>query len=154
MVNQQTVSPSGFDVNRRRLVATAALAEAATRMARALDRHASQFGLSDAKLQLIGVLSCADGCRACLYTLGDELGVSRPNVTKLVDGLERDGLVERRPHPSDRRMVYARLTPAGERVAREALPGRAEVAGELWSDVSDQDIERLLETLESVTAHG
>ena len=59
------------------------------------------------------MLCCRDERRACLHALGDELGVTRPNVTKLVDGLERGGLVERLPHPSDGRMVQAHLTAAG-----------------------------------------
>lgn len=150
MVNQRTVSPPEFDANSRPLVATAALTEAATRATRALDKHAAQFGLSDAKLQLLEVLRYADGCRACLYTLGEELCVSRPNVTKLVDGLERDGLVARTPHPTDRRMVYAQLTADGERMADEALPGRTEIATQLWSDVSDDEVDRLLFALRSV----
>lgn len=151
MVNQQTVSPGdSLEGRSRPLAATAALTDAASRVTRALDRHAAAYGLSDAKLQLLEVLRCADGCQACLYTLGEQLCVSRPNVTKLVDGLERDGLVERRPHPTDRRMVHARLTPAGERVAEDALPGRAQLAAQLWSDLSEDDLDHLLLTLPGV----
>ena len=66
---------------------------------------------------------CAAGRRrACLHALGDELGVTRPNVTKLVNGLERGGLVERLPHPSDGRMVQAHLTPQGGRSPRRRCP--------------------------------
>ena len=67
------------------------------------------------------MLCCQDERRACLHALGDELGVTRPNVTKLVDGLERGGLVERLPHPSDGRMVQAHLTPRG----RSSWPSEA-----------------------------
>ena len=35
------------------------------------------------------------------------------NVTGLIDALEHDGLVERLPHPSDRRATLVRLTVAG-----------------------------------------
>ena len=69
------------------------------------------------------MLCCQAERRACLHALGDELGVTRPNVTKLVDGLERGGLVERLPHPSDGRMVHAHLTARGRR------PGRGGRAG-------------------------
>ena len=51
-----------------------------------------------------------------------ELSVSRTNITNLVDGLERDGLVERVPNPADRRVSYARLTEDGERACLEVLP--------------------------------
>ena len=45
--------------------------------------------------------------------ISKELNVSRTNITNLIDGLERDGLVERLANPSDRRVSYARLTDAG-----------------------------------------
>ncbi|HSY16102.1 MAG TPA: MarR family transcriptional regulator [Jatrophihabitantaceae bacterium] len=40
-------------------------------------------------------------------------GVTQPSVTALVTALERDGLVERRSDPSDKRVALVALTPAG-----------------------------------------
>jgi DNA-binding MarR family transcriptional regulator len=37
----------------------------------------------------------------------------RSNITQMVDRLEKEGLVERRADPGDRRSVLAALTPAG-----------------------------------------
>jgi len=116
-------------------------------VARALDRHAGAFGLSDAKLEMLEVLGCCNGDRACLYDLGDRLGVTRPNVTKLVDGLERSGLVERLPHPADRRMVQAHLTSEGRGVAGSALPGREERMRELWGRLDDDELAELVRLL-------
>jgi len=50
--------------------------------------------------------------------------VEGPSVCRMVDRLERDGLVERRPHPLDRRATEVHLTPAGADVAER---GRAAV---------------------------
>jgi len=76
--------------------------------------------------------------------------VTRPNVTKLVDGLERGGLVERLPHPSDRRMVQAHVTRQGLRVAEEALPGRVDVLERLWAVLDDDELTRLVALLRAV----
>ena len=97
------------------------------------------------------MLCCCDDRRACLHALGDELGVTRPNVTKLVDGLERGGLVERLPHPSDRRMVQAHVTPEGLRVAERALPGRGEELERLWDALDDDELAQLVALLRAVT---
>jgi DNA-binding MarR family transcriptional regulator len=51
-----------------------------------------------------------------------ELNVSRTNVTNLIDGLERDGLVERVPSPMDRRVSYAKLTEAGHELCGKLMP--------------------------------
>lgn len=90
------------------------------------------------------MLSCCSGRRACLYSLGDRLGVTRPNITKLVDGLERSGLVTRVPHPDDRRMVQAQLTPEGAAVAARALPGRVALMERAWASLDDEELERLV----------
>jgi len=46
------------------------------------------------------------------------LGMDPPNVTTLVDDLERAGLVRREPHDTDRRVLLVLVTPTGARVAR------------------------------------
>lgn len=148
-MNPETTScasfdPAGESQRARALRATVALETLAERICRDLDRHAATYGLSDAKLEMLGVLSCCNNRRACLYDLGDRLGVTRPNITKLVDGLERGGLVERLPHPGDKRMVQAHLTPEGERIAREALPGRARRIELLWAGLDEDQLEALI----------
>jgi DNA-binding MarR family transcriptional regulator len=48
-----------------------------------------------------------------LSSLAAKLTCVRSNITQLVDRLEKDGLVRRIDHPSDRRGVRAELTPLG-----------------------------------------
>lgn len=52
--------------------------------------------------------------------LAESLGVDRPNVTVLVDELEAQGLVRRRPHPTDRRAKLVEATRKGKALARRA----------------------------------
>ena len=59
--------------------------------------------------------------------LADLTGLSRSATTRLVDRLERSGLVERRACESDRRVTFVVLTPRGEEVFREA--GRVHLRG-------------------------
>lgn len=145
-MNRET---TGAEVGRPALArrAAEALEAVATAADRELDRHAAAYGLSDAKLEVLEVLGCCTDRRACLYAVGDRLGVTRPNVTKLIDGLERTGLVERLPHPSDRRMVQAHLTPAGAALAARALPGRRERLERLWDRLDDEELATLARLL-------
>ncbi|MDX3095724.1 MarR family transcriptional regulator [Streptomyces sp. ME01-24h] len=52
--------------------------------------------------------------------LAADLMTDRPYVTLVVDDLARRGLVERTPHPRDRRSKLLSVTPAGAAAAREA----------------------------------
>jgi DNA-binding MarR family transcriptional regulator len=46
--------------------------------------------------------------------LAQRFGVSRPTITRTVDGLVKKGLVERHVDPSDRRLAMIALTAAGQ----------------------------------------
>jgi DNA-binding MarR family transcriptional regulator len=52
--------------------------------------------------------------------LADALSTDPPHVSVIVDELEGKGLVERTPHPTDRRAKMLVVTPAGRRVAQKA----------------------------------
>lgn len=53
--------------------------------------------------------------------LAEISAMSRSAVTNAINTLEREGLVERRPVPDDRRAVAAGLTAMGEKAVREAF---------------------------------
>jgi DNA-binding MarR family transcriptional regulator len=52
--------------------------------------------------------------------LASMLGVDPPNLTPIVDALEQDGLVERQPHPTDRRAKLVVATRRGREQAKKA----------------------------------
>jgi len=52
--------------------------------------------------------------------LAELLAVEPPNLTPMVDDLERLGLVERQSYPSDRRVKLVAVTPKGAALAQEA----------------------------------
>lgn len=149
MMNPETTAaPADRSALARRAIE--AIERVACAAGRELDRHAGGYGLSDAKLEVLEVLTCCSERRACLHALGDELRVTRPNVTKLVDGLERGGLVERIPHPRDRRMVQAHVTEQGAAVAADALPGRTELVERLWDALDEDQLAQLVALLDVV----
>jgi DNA-binding MarR family transcriptional regulator len=81
--------------------------------------------------------------------VGERLQVHPASVTNAVERLEREGLVERRPNPNDRRGVLAVITEAGRRRADEAsdVVNRT-VFGALPLDRADQEaLVRLLERM-------
>jgi DNA-binding MarR family transcriptional regulator len=52
--------------------------------------------------------------------LAAALGIDPPNATVVVDDLEAQGLVRRRPHPTDRRAKLVEVTRKGKALARRA----------------------------------
>jgi DNA-binding MarR family transcriptional regulator len=74
--------------------------------------------LSVAKLAALQALADA-GESLPLSHLAGKLSCVKSNITQLVDRLEADGLVVRRPDPGDRRTKLAALTAAGRRAVKE-----------------------------------
>jgi DNA-binding MarR family transcriptional regulator len=63
-----------------------------------------------------------------MSALADRLGIDASYVTAIADQLEERGLIERQPHPTDRRIKSLALTPEGRRL-------REQLAVELWTEV-------------------
>lgn len=81
--------------------------------------------------------------------IGKWLGVNKANVTRLVDGLERDGLVARSASVMDRRTVLVNITPAGRQRLDNALPERLQHPGGLRAALSDDEKSLLIHLLAS-----
>lgn len=79
-----------------------------------------RYGLSLSALELLGRLAVTDRRHERLARLAEGIGLSVSRVSRIVDALERRGLVERRPCPDDTRATEAWLTDAGLELAREA----------------------------------
>jgi DNA-binding MarR family transcriptional regulator len=72
--------------------------------------------------------------------LAQALGCTLRHVTGLVDTLQKEGFVERRPHPSDRRAVSVVLTEHGVDTARWMTNSRQDSARAILGDLSDNDL--------------
>ncbi|HEY2834569.1 MAG TPA: MarR family transcriptional regulator [Sporichthyaceae bacterium] len=89
--------------------------DVALRQARGRAVHATLDGLTHSQFRLLTALSRTSDVR-CVQ-LAEQLGVTAPTVTRMLTGLEKQGMVERARTVDDRRGVSIRLTAAG----REAL---------------------------------
>lgn len=110
-----------------------------------LQRAAEPAGLSPARLRVLGALH-QQGPQP-MHTLAELLGVTPRNVTALIDGLEEDGLVERRRHPSDRRSTVVALTKQGMKVIEVLWDDHLDRTGEVFATLSAADQEALLRIL-------
>lgn len=82
--------------------------------------------------------------------LSEVLQCTPRNITGLVDALEGVGLVERRPHPTDRRATLVALTEEGRSVADSWARQSEEFAVELLEGFPRSELARLLDTLDKV----
>lgn len=79
--------------------------------------------------------------------LAEMLGVDTPTVTRKVQQLERDGLVDRHPDPDDRRATRIHLTPAGRRTLERVRRARRAWLDQLLAGWDDEDLSTLASLL-------
>ncbi|MDX3225634.1 MarR family winged helix-turn-helix transcriptional regulator [Streptomyces sp. ME19-01-6] len=73
--------------------------------------------------------------------------VTQPAITQLVTRLERDGLVERRPDPSDGRAVLVHITEAGRQIGRSRHEDRTRHLAPLLSRLTAEQRQAIADAL-------
>jgi DNA-binding MarR family transcriptional regulator len=91
------------------------LHSAAIHLLRRLRREDEAMGLSAARASALSVLVFG-GRPVTLGALAQAEQVSAPTITRLIVGMERDGLVRRQPDADDRRIVWLHPTAKGARL--------------------------------------
>ncbi|AMX03357.1 MarR family winged helix-turn-helix transcriptional regulator [Microbulbifer thermotolerans] len=99
------------------------LHSAARLLRRNFDRRAKAHGLSRSRWQVLWHLSREEGQKQA--ELAERMDVAPISLTRQLDNLQREGLVERRPDPEDRRCFRIYLTEAAQ-PALELLRGLAQ----------------------------
>lgn len=104
--------------------------------------------ISPQRLRILGSLH--DRGERIMSELKEELGVTATNITALVDALEEDGLVARKPHPTDRRATVIELTAKAKSEMALGCSAYKERVSEIFSDLSDAECRELTRTLEKL----
>ncbi len=117
-------------------------------------RFAGQFAahdLSPAEFEVLLRLARTNGGSLRMSDLAAQTQLTTSGITRVVDRLERDGLVERRACPTDRRGSFAQVTSAGLVRLDEVLPGHLELIDTwLTSRYTDDQLATLLDLLRIV----
>lgn len=108
-------------------------------------------GLSLAEHEVLLRLAHAPDGQLRMYDLSDLLLLSKSGITRMVDRLEKRGLVARELSDRDRRVIHARLTDEGTAVLQRAKPVLATAVDAFFSaHLSDADVAAMRGLLKKV----
>ena len=129
--------------------AFAALLRAHASSTRRLNAQLSaDHGLTISDYEVLLRLSWAPDRRMRRVDLAEEVLLTASGITRLLDGLERSGLVDRGSCDGDRRVVYAVLTEAGRDKLRTASATHLVQVDELFGErLDEEELERVAELL-------
>ncbi|MGW1911681.1 MarR family winged helix-turn-helix transcriptional regulator [Streptomyces sp. NPDC002076] len=105
--------------------------------------------LSFTTLSVLDTLACSGPKRLTELTKTEQM--SQPGLTQLVTRLERDGLVERRPDPTDGRAVLVHITDRGRKIGQVRREDRGRHLNPLIAQLTPAERQAIAAALPALT---
>ena len=107
-----------------------------------------EHGLTVGRWQVLSVLSRFDGSR--VGTIADLSGGEQPAVSRVIDQMERDGLVNRRPALDDSRAVQVWISARGRELFDELLPHAERFVQRMVRTLTESEIKQMNSALDRI----
>lgn len=117
-----------------------------------LTRFARENGYSMSQLMALNYINRKGPCG--ITNLGEDLGISSPAASQMMDRLVQNGLILRTEDPNDRRSKLVALTDKGQEIITESLRARNVWMDDLETALSPEELERVLEALDILIQRG
>lgn len=108
------------------------------------------FGLTGTQYNALRILRGAGAEGLACSEVGERMITRDPDITRLLDRLQKRGLVERTRGKRDRRVVYGKITGAGLKLLRELDEPVEKHGREMLRHVGQAKLRQLIELLERV----
>jgi DNA-binding MarR family transcriptional regulator len=129
------------------------LLRASSDISDALDKLLVQHSLLQGRWWVLVLLMRQDDVTSSPTDLAEKVGVTKATMTGFIDGLERDGLVQRLIDASDRRKFIIRLTLSGQQKLDEVLPDYYRKVKALMSCLSDGQRDAMVGSVKNLAAN-
>jgi MarR family transcriptional regulator, 2-MHQ and catechol-resistance regulon repressor len=139
------------DLDDPRFTAVGLFTEAYTGLTNRFAAQLEEHRLSPVEFEVLMRLARSPGSRLRMTDLAGQTSLSTSGVTRVVDRMDRDGLVRREACASDRRSSYAVITDAGRRRLDEVLPGHLELVQQWFiGQLTPDQLAQMLESLRRI----
>lgn len=116
--------------------------------ARRFSERLAELDLQPPQFRVLNVVDAAEGLSQ--QAIGEAIQAPASRMVAIVDELERRDLIERRPHPGDRRVRALYLTDRGRDLLARGRKVAAEHEAELTRGMNQADRERLVALLRTI----
>ncbi len=86
--------------------------------------------------------------------IGEWIGIARPNMTAIIDGMTDRGWINRSSSPTDRRIINIEMTETGKKYMDGFIERLYPVMQEQFSMLSDEDVKKMVTSLENLVDIG
>jgi DNA-binding MarR family transcriptional regulator len=107
-----------------------------------------EFGITSTQYHVLRRIK--EGKRKTVSELSECMFISRPGISRAVDELANEGLIERERDRKDRRVVYLTPTPAGHKLMEQIYAKNNLFMRKIFSSLDDQELKTINEAFESL----
>ncbi len=125
------------------------LLRTADALARGAEEVIKPFGLSGTQYNILRILRGAGAQGLCCHEAAERMLTHVPDITRLLDRLERRGLIVRARASSDRRIITAQITPVGLRILAKLDKPIEECHRRQFGHLGPRRLAQLIELLNS-----
>lgn len=126
-----------------------AVARVTRRWRKLLDERLKDLGVTQARWTTMVYLQ-QGGEGLTQRELARLMAIENPTLVRLLDSLEQQGLIERRPCPNDRRARRLHLTSDGTEFMNVLTERAARLREEMLDGISDEDIESAVKVFHKI----
>ena len=138
------------NINPSAIKAYATLLRTGSELLTAFESIFSHHGLSQGRVLTLIVMNRTPAEDVNPSYLARKVGVKRATMTGLLNGLERNGLIERLIQPEDRRKISVRLTAQGRHLLDQVLPEYYRNIAKVMSTLTEKERQDLMSLLQKV----
>ena len=145
---------SNFDIYRKggttaEIRLTVALVLVTRRWRTLIDDRLRPLGQSAARMEALSAIMNSPGPNPQIE-MANRLRIEGPTMSRMIDALSRDGLVERLQAPSDRRTRYLRVTPEGEEALEDIFEVTDAMRKRLLEGFTDDEVAQFTSMLHAM----
>lgn len=115
-----------------------------------MEAKLKEFGLTATQYNALRILRGAGAEGRPCSEIGERMIAHDPDITRLLNRLEKRGLTERTRGKQDRRVIYGKITTAGLKLLREMDAPVEKFGREMLRHVGKERLKQLIELLELV----
>ena len=129
-----------------------ALLTAADRLSQGAENLVKEYGLTGTQYNVLRILRGAEPAGLACKGIGDRMISHDPDMTRLLDRMDKRGLITRERQTDDRRVVKARVTAQGLQILKKLDNPILELHKRQFRDISAPRLKTLADALEEVIA--
>jgi DNA-binding MarR family transcriptional regulator len=138
------------EMNIDNLMASLHLLKTSSEILRELEKHFAKFNLSQARFFALIIIVREENPELTAVQIADMMGISKPNICRLLSSLEDDEYIRRSAHENDKRASTVEITAKGKKKISQMLPGYYNIMNKAMNPLDQKTKINLIKILNQI----